>query len=74
MVISDETGSATRIDAAELAKRLDTRPPPVLLDVRRGEALDEHPGIPDSVPLELDRDPLLLPDLPRAQSIVVYCL
>ena len=74
MAIAEQTGPATRIDAEELAKRLDRSPAPVVLDVRRGEALHEYPGVRGAVPLALDRDPLLLPDLPRGQPIVVYCL
>lgn len=49
-------------------------PPPLLLDVRRGEAFAEEPGIPGALPLVLDEEPILIPDTERSRALVVYCL
>jgi rhodanese-related sulfurtransferase len=63
-----------RIDAAELARQLEAPHPPLVLDIRRESAFGEHQGVPGAVPLALDRDPLLLPDVARDRKIVCYCL
>ena len=46
-----------RINAEELARRLDDAATPLLLDVRRGAAFDEQPGIPAAIPFALDVEP-----------------
>jgi rhodanese-related sulfurtransferase len=76
MTTSTYAGSASfrRIDADGLRRRLADPHAPLLLDVRRSAAFGEPPGIPTALPFALDRDPLLLPDLPRTHPIVVYCL
>lgn len=77
MTSSDHTsqGRFGRIDVAELKRLLAGDSPPLLLDVRRAEAFGEKAEtIPTAVPLELDREPVLLPDLPRDRPIVAYCL
>ncbi len=66
--------SFRRINAHELDGLLGSQRPPLLLDVRRGAAFEEHPGIPTALPLALDRDPMLLPDISRGRPLVVYCL
>ena len=54
---------------------LDGEDPPLLLDVRREKAFSELPeGLPGAVPVYLDQDPILLPDVRRSQPIVAYCL
>jgi rhodanese-related sulfurtransferase len=63
-----------RIDAAALRERLAGPRPPLLLDVRRGEAFREEPGLPGAVPFALDREPLRLPELARDHPIAAYCL
>lgn len=64
-----------RVAAVELRRRLGAGQPPLLLDVRRSEALARSPcGIADAVPITLeDADPEI-PDLPRHTPLVVYCL
>jgi rhodanese-related sulfurtransferase len=75
MASSDiSTARFRRVDARELRARLSSGEPPLVLDVRRGEAFDEPPGIPTAVPFALDRDPLQLPDVVRDRPIAVYCL
>jgi hypothetical protein len=61
-----------RIGAEELERALATPAPPLVLDVRRGEAFAEQPGVPGALPLALDREPLLLPDTDRDRLFVVY--
>lgn len=63
-----------RIGADELKRRLAGDRAPLVLDVRRGAAFEEHAGVPTAVPFALDRDPIRLPDLERDHPIVVYCL
>ncbi len=63
-----------RIDAQELERRLGAVDPPLLLDVRRGAAFEEQPGISAAIPFALDRDPILIPDVARRRSVVAYCL
>ena len=63
-----------RINAEELARRLDDAATPLLLDVRRSAAFDEQPGIPAAIPFALDVEPILIPDVPRWQPVVAYCL
>jgi len=73
----DETrlpGRFHRIGAEELRERLASARPPLLLDVRRGEAFRDPPGIPGAVPFPLDREPVRLPELARDHAIVAYCL
>jgi hypothetical protein len=67
-------GRFRRIDAAALRERLASAAPPLLLDVRRGEAFRAPPGIPGAVPFALDREPVRLPELARDRAIVSYCL
>ena len=67
-------GRFQRIDADELVRRLAAAKPPLLLDVRRGAAFGDPPGIPSAVPFPLDREPPRLPELPRDHPIVTYCL
>jgi len=67
-------GRFQRIGADELARRIAGAKPPLLLDVRRGAAFGDPPGIPSAVPFPLDREPLRLPELPRDHPIVTYCL
>jgi rhodanese-related sulfurtransferase len=69
-----EAARLRRIEAEELRRRLAGEKPPLLLDVRRRAAFRELPGIPSAIPFALDREPLRLPDLPRGQPIVAYCL
>ncbi len=63
-----------RIGAEELRRRLDSENPPLILDVRRGSAFDDPPGVPGAIPFPLDREPLRLPDVDRKRSFGVYCL
>jgi rhodanese-related sulfurtransferase len=63
-----------RIDVAELAARLESDAPPLVLDVRTRAAFGVPPGIPGALPVALDRDPLRLPDVARSRPIVAYCL
>lgn len=63
-----------RVDAEELERRLRLPDPPLLLDVRRGAAFEQQPGIPAAVPFALDRDPMLIPDVARGRPVVAYCL
>ena len=67
-------GRFERIDAEELQRRLAGARPPLLLDVRRGDAFTDPPGIPSAVAFPLDREPLRLPDLSREHPIAAYCL
>jgi class 3 adenylate cyclase len=63
------------VSVPELTQRLAQPSPPLLLDVRRGDALRRDPhGLPGAVPLLLDETEAALPDLPRDQPVVVYCL
>ncbi len=63
-----------RVTAAQLCAQLAERSP-VLLDVRRSQALRQQPtGIERAVPVLLDEVDPLLPDLPRETEIAVYCL
>lgn len=66
--------SFRRIDVDELAQRMAEEPPPLVLDVRRGASFDGQPGIPTAVPFVLDREPILIPEVPRDRFIVAYCL
>jgi len=68
------TARFQRIEASELRRRLAGPKPPLLLDVRRGAAFDDPPGIPSALPFPLDREPLRLPELARDHPIVAYCL
>ena len=63
-----------RIDADELARRLESSSAPLVLDVRREAAFEDASGIPGAIPLALDREPLRLPDVSRDRPIVTYCL
>lgn len=64
-----------RIDPAALRQRLESEHPPAVLDTRRRDAFVKLPqGIPGAIPVLLDAQPLQLPDLPRAQPVVAYCL
>jgi class 3 adenylate cyclase/rhodanese-related sulfurtransferase len=68
-------GKFKRIDVAALKRRLGCPPTPLVLDIRRRAAFEERPeGLSMAIPLELDRDPLRLPDLPRDRPVVAYCL
>jgi hypothetical protein len=67
--------SFDRLDPAGLKRRLQGDNPPVILDARRRDAFIKLPqGIPGAIPFVLDQQPVQLPDLPRAQSVVAYCL
>lgn len=64
-----------RIEPAALRERLDGENAPLVLDARRRDAFVQLPqAIAGAIPLLLDAQPLELPDLPRHQAIVVYCL
>ena len=64
-----------RIDPATLQEQLESRTSLLVLDVRRQDAFRKKPqGVPGAVPVFLDQEPLKLPELPREQPIVVYCL
>jgi hypothetical protein len=64
-----------RLDAAALKLRLESARPPLVLDARRRDAFIKLPeGIPGAIPFVLDEQPLQLPDLPREQPVVTYCL
>jgi hypothetical protein len=64
-----------RLDAAALKRRLESANPPLVLDARRRDAFIKLPqGIPGAIPFVLDERPVQLPDLPREQPIVAYCL
>ncbi len=63
-----------RIGADELHRMLGDSAPPLILDVRRGDAIDEAPGVPGAVPFVLDREPMRLPDTDHGRPIVTYCL
>jgi class 3 adenylate cyclase/rhodanese-related sulfurtransferase len=67
--------SFSRISPDELAEALASAEPPLVVDVRRRAAFRERPlRIDSAVPLELDRDPLLVPDVARSRPVVAYCL
>ena len=64
-----------RIDPAALRQRLESENAPAVLDVRRRDAFVKLPqGIPGAIPILLDERPVWLPDLPREQPVVAYCL
>lgn len=64
-----------RISADRLNARMQEDSLLILLDVRRTEAFRRYPqGIESAFPVMLDEYELLLPDLPRDTSIIVYCL
>ncbi len=63
-----------RIGPDELKERLEGPQPPLVLDIRRGAAFEEVPGVPSAVPFPLDQDPIRLPDLARDHPILAYCL
>ena len=62
------------IGADELHRMLRDPAPPLILDVRREDAIGQAPGIPGAVPFVLDREPVQLPYTDRARPIVTYCL
>ncbi len=67
--------SFQRIDPTALKQRLEGADPPVVLDARRRDAFVKLPqGIPGAIPIVLDERPVQLPDLPREQPVVAYCL
>ena len=67
--------SFRRIDPAALKARLAGETPPVILDARRRDAFVKFPqGIAGAIPILLDAAPVRLPDLPREQPLVAYCL
>ena len=46
----------------------------LILDVRRQAAFDANPGaMPEAIPILLDEQPVMLPDVDRALPILVYC-
>ncbi len=60
---------------ALLAPMLASSDAPLVLDVRRRKGFEELPkGLPNAVPIFLDDDPILLPDIDRGTPIVAYCL
>jgi class 3 adenylate cyclase/rhodanese-related sulfurtransferase len=64
-----------RLAPTELQVRLRSPSPPLLLDVRRSEALKRSPlGIQTAIPVLLDETEPKIPDLPRDTEIVAYCL
>ncbi len=63
-----------RLAPAELQDRLRGEAPPLVLDVRRGGAFLDKPGIAGAIPFALDREPIRLPDVERDRGVVVYCL
>jgi hypothetical protein len=64
-----------RLDPAALKRRLESDNPPLVLDARRRDAFIKLPqGIPGAIPFVLDERPVQLPDLPREQPVVAYCL
>jgi class 3 adenylate cyclase/rhodanese-related sulfurtransferase len=64
-----------RIGAQALHAALASTRPPLILDVRRRAAFGELPQtLPDAVPVLLDAQPLLLPEVPRERPIVAFCL
>lgn len=67
-----------QISAPELAAKLHARSrpggTPLILDARRKAAFDAHPwAVTDAVPILLDDHTVLLPDVDRDTSLVVYC-
>ena len=63
------------LSPALLKPLLSGEEPPLLLDVRRRSSFTEMPdGLPGAVPIYLDDDPILLPDLRRSHPIITYCL
>lgn len=67
--------SLRRIAPAELRERMARGAPPLVLDVRRTEALRRQPaGIAGAVPVLLDAAAPRIPDVPRATPVVAYCL
>lgn len=67
--------SVRRIAPHELQQSLLRGEPPLVLDVRRSEALRRQPaGIAGAVPLLLDEAPPQIPDLERDTPIIAYCL
>jgi rhodanese-related sulfurtransferase len=70
-----DMASFHRIDPAGLKERLESKGPPLVLDARRRAAFAKLPqGIPGAIPIVLDDQPIELPDMPREQPIVAYCL
>jgi class 3 adenylate cyclase/rhodanese-related sulfurtransferase len=64
-----------RIGPDALHAALRSSLPPLVVDVRRRAAFASLPErLPAAVPLLLDADPLLLPDVPRERPVVAYCL
>jgi hypothetical protein len=54
---------------------MESENPPLVLDARRRGAFIKLPqGIPGAIPFVLDEQPVQLPDLPREQPVVAYCL
>lgn len=69
------TATFTIVSPARLKERLEQTEPLLLLDVRRRESFRQQPmGIRGAVPVLLDADPVVLPDVDRQQDILVYCL
>ena len=64
-----------RIGPDALKQRLESENPPLVLDARRRDAFIKLPqGIAGAIPFVLDEQPMQLPDLPREEPVVAYCL
>ncbi|MBU0789190.1 MAG: rhodanese-like domain-containing protein [Polycyclovorans sp.] len=64
-----------RLTVLQLKSRLDAGEAPLLLDVRRSEALTRNPmGIAGAVPILLDEADPKIPDVARDTEVVAYCL
>lgn len=63
------------ISTRSLFERLNRRDSLLILDARRKESLSRNPfGIAGAVPMLLDDDDVVVPDVDRDREIVVYCL
>lgn len=69
------TAGAVQIAVPDLVSRLESATPPLLLDIRREAAFIARPeGLPGAIALRLDQTPVQIPDLPREQPMVIYCV
>lgn len=67
-----------RISASSAASKLAIGLRPgwatLILDARRAAAFDSHPwALRDAIPILLDQQPTMLPDVDRGTAILVYC-
>ena len=78
-MMTSPAAASRRINAYTVSSKLGLGLRPgwatLILDARRKSAFESHPwSVPDAVPIWLDDQPVLLPDVDRATPVVVYCL